>query len=65
MSRPLSERELARVQRSISGHHRDKDRARWKRKVSGQIAAKPSRRKPAAAEEEESPRDLEEPGGEE
>jgi hypothetical protein len=53
------------VQRSISGHHRDKDRARWKRKVSGQTAAKPSRRKPATAEEEEWPRDLEEPGGEE
>lgn len=39
MSRQQSERELKRAVRSISGHMRDKDRARWKRKVTGQ--AKP------------------------
>lgn len=45
MSRPLSDKELKHFGRSLSGHMRDKDRERWKRKVTGQAAppAKPLR----------------------
>jgi hypothetical protein len=39
MSRQQSERDLKRLGRVLAGHTRDKDRQRWKRKVTGQ--AKP------------------------
>ena len=45
MSRQLSERELKRVNRTLSGHARDKDRQRWKRKVAGQAPPAAARRK--------------------
>ena len=38
MGHALSDRELKRVSREMSGHRKDKDRARWKRKVGGQAA---------------------------
>lgn len=38
MGRPLSDRELKRLSREMSGHRKDKDRARWKRKLVGQAA---------------------------
>ena len=49
MGRPLSERELKRTSRELSGHLKDKDRARWKRKASGQALPKgrPRERGPA------------------
>lgn len=44
MPGPRNERELKRMQRVITGHRKDKDRARRARRLSG--AAAPSRHKP-------------------
>ena len=54
MGRPLSDRELKRVSRVMSGHLNDKDRARWKRKATGQAAPMKPPRKPSGEEGDES-----------
>ncbi len=52
MGRPLTEKELKRFGRVLSGHTKDKDRARWKRKAQGQAGGKEQRREHAAAAED-------------
>lgn len=59
MGRPLLDRELKRLSREMSGHRKDKDRARWKRKLVGQ-AAPPPARKPSVEESQPEEPELDE-----
>lgn len=52
MGRPPSDKELKRMGRVMAGHRTDKDRARRKRKVKGEAAAKLQPRKAAAQDDE-------------
>ena len=56
MGHALSDRELKRVSREMSGHRKDKDRARWKRKAVGQAPPmKPQRKRSVEESEPEEP----------
>lgn len=51
MGRPPSDRELKRMGRVMAGHQVDKDRQRWKRKVTGQAVPKQRPRKGSTEDE--------------
>ena len=62
MGRQLTEDEVRRFNRVLAGHARDKDRARRKRKVQGQVAPKQKPRQAKAGDVEDE--GLEPPDGE-
>ena len=57
MGAPKSEKELKRFDRVLAGHHADKDRARWKRKASGEAKAGRGKRRPVADVDDDEPLD--------